>query len=98
MEVQEGLASPFQEKLGFTQMLRVFRVDSSNAYISISIFARHPKYGHILVYVVTVLTLQSLYASSWALVSMLLIRPELSYSSIALAQKHERLFSICFEW
>ena len=32
MEVQEGLASPFQQKLGFTQMLRIFRVDTSNAY------------------------------------------------------------------
>ena len=32
MEVQEGLASPFQQKLGFTQMLHIFRVDPSNAY------------------------------------------------------------------
>ena len=40
MEVQEGLASPFQQKIGFTQMLRVFRVDTSNAYISVLIFAR----------------------------------------------------------
>ena len=38
VEVQEGLASPFQQKLGFTQMLHIFRVDTSNAYTYISFF------------------------------------------------------------
>ena len=42
MEVQEGLAIPFQQKLGFTQMLRIFRVDTSNAFISISIARQGP--------------------------------------------------------
>ena len=52
MEVQEGLASPFQQKLGFTQMLRVFRVDTSNAYISVSILVQQGPFSqarlHIL--------------------------------------------------
>ena len=39
VEVQEGLASPLQKKLGLTQMLGVFRVDTSNTYISVSIIA-----------------------------------------------------------
>ena len=34
-------------KLGFTQMLRVFRVDTSNAYISISIFARQGPFSQV---------------------------------------------------
>ena len=40
VEVQKRLASPFQQKLGFTQMLRVFRVDTSTTYTSVSIFAQ----------------------------------------------------------
>ena len=53
MEVQEGLASPFQQKLGFTQMLRIFRVDTSNAYIHMYMFQflrdKDPflRYGHM---------------------------------------------------
>ena len=35
--MQEGLVSPFQQKLEFTQMLYVFSIDISHAYISISI-------------------------------------------------------------
>ena len=54
MEVQEGLASPFQQKLGFTQMLRVVRVDTSNAYTVYPfqfLRVKDPflKYGHICV-------------------------------------------------
>ena len=51
MEGQEGLASPFQQKLGFTQMLRVFRVDTSNLINPFQFFCDKdplPKYGHIL--------------------------------------------------
>ena len=50
VEVQKGLASSLQQKLGFTQMLRVLRVDTSNAYMSVSIFAQQSpflRYGHI---------------------------------------------------
>ena len=47
MEVQEGLASPFQQKLGFTQMLPVFRVDTSNDFISVSIFARQGPFSQV---------------------------------------------------
>ena len=47
MEVQEGLANPFQQKLGFTQMLRVFRVDTSNTYISVSIFERQGPFSQV---------------------------------------------------
>ena len=47
MEVQEGLESPFQQKIGFTQMLCVFRVDTSNANISLSIFARQGPFSQV---------------------------------------------------
>ena len=47
MVVQEGLASPFQQKLGFTQMLYVFSVDTSNTDISVSIFARQGPISHL---------------------------------------------------
>ena len=45
--MQEGLAISFQQKLGFTQMLRIFRVDISNAYISVSIFARRGHFSQV---------------------------------------------------
>ena len=44
---QEGLASPFQQKLGFTQMLHVVRVDTSNAYTYISIFVRQGPFSQV---------------------------------------------------
>ena len=52
MEVQEGLASPFKQKIGYTQMLRFFRDDTSNALIYPFQFLRDKDhflmYGHIL--------------------------------------------------
>ena len=53
MEVPEVLVSPFQQKLGFTQMLRIFRVDTSNAYISVSILAQQGPFqvwSHMITY------------------------------------------------
>ena len=47
MKVQEGLATPFQQKLGLTQMLRIFRVDTSNAYVSVSIFERQGPFSQV---------------------------------------------------
>ena len=48
----EILASPFQQKLEFTQMLCIFRVDISNTYISVSILAQGPFQvcSHMIIY------------------------------------------------
>ena len=52
MEVQEGLASPFQQNLGFTQILRIFRVDTSNACISVLIFAQQGPFSQVLSHII----------------------------------------------
>jgi len=39
MKVEEGLARLFPQKSGFTQIVRVFRADTSIVCISVSIFA-----------------------------------------------------------